>query len=158
MKVHNLYTANMQSHHPIHGGHVSVGIPFSSIWIQIQVKTKNFISNYGYSLKKNRKWMNSAQKNNYKIKSQIENTVITIFIEIHLIFKVRYFKIKSLGSNSNYLLSVTYFLMNCFGVDICDNNVFQPGKKWLLFWLKRKGRIKAWGKKKLIIIISIDIT
>lgn len=52
MKVYNLNTANMQSHHPIHGGHVSVGIPFSSIWIQIQVKTKNFISNYGYSLKK----------------------------------------------------------------------------------------------------------
>lgn len=73
--------------------------------------------------------MNSAQKNNYKIKSQIENTVITIFIEIHLIIKVRYCKIKSLCSNSNYLLSVTYFLMNCFGVDICDNNVFQPGKK-----------------------------
>lgn len=51
MKVHNLNTADMQSHHTIHGGHVSVGIPLSSIGIQIQVKTKNFISNYGNSLK-----------------------------------------------------------------------------------------------------------
>lgn len=51
MKVDNLNTANMQCHHAIHSGHVSVGIPFSSIRIQIQVKAKNFISNYGYSLK-----------------------------------------------------------------------------------------------------------
>lgn len=31
--------------------------------------------------------------------------------------------------NSNHLFSPTYFFMNCLRINVCNNNIFQSGKK-----------------------------
>lgn len=52
MQVYNLNAAHFERHYPIHFGHISVRFSLSSFWIQCQIETEDFITNYRNSLKR----------------------------------------------------------------------------------------------------------